>query len=319
VDYRRYMKVLKLDEAEVRSRRAFFEITEEDLARLAGLLPVAEKHTDAIVEDFYKLLLSHPETRKMFADEATIRRVKRTQRDYFIGLFAGRCDLAYVEDRLRVGAVHERIGLSMKWYLGAYRKYLELIHQHLSAEIQDQAQVRAAIESVQKLVLFDIALASDTYIAAKIEALERHQAAIRELSTPVIRVHHRILLLPLIGSIDSQRARQVMDSVLLKVSETQAKCIIIDIAGVPVVDTNVADNLVKTTAAVRLLGAQTILTGITAQVARTIVQLGVDITAMHTLSRLSDGIQLALSFVGRSIQKRATKAPAAKRTRAKKR
>jgi rsbT co-antagonist protein RsbR len=314
------MKILKFDEAELRSRRAFFEITDEDLSRLAALLPVAEKHTDAIVEDFYRLLLGHGETRKFFPDDATVRRVKKTQRDYFVGLFSGRCDLAYVEDRLRIGAAHERIGLSMKWYLGAYRKYLELIHDHLSAEIRDPSEIRLALASVQKLVCFDIAIASDTYTAARVEALERHQAAIRELSTPVIRVHQRILLLPLIGSIDSHRARQVMDSVLLKVTEAQAKCIIIDIAGVPVVDTNVADNLVKTTAAVRLLGAQTILTGITAQVARTIVQLGVDITAMHTLSRLSDGIELALSFVGKSIQKRKSGAKTtAKRARASKR
>src|SRR5262249_44762716 len=218
------------------------------------------------------------------------------------GLFSGKCDMAYVEDRLRVGVAHERIGLSTKWYLGAYRKYMQLICEHLFDELKDSARVREAFECVQKIVYFDIALASDTYLAAKIETIERHQAAIRELSTPVIRVHDRILLLPLVGTIDSHRANQVMDSVLLKVSEAQAKVIIIDIAGVPVVDTKVADSLVKTTAAVRLLGAETILTGITAQVARTIIQLCVDISTMHTLSRLAEGIELALSRVGKAIQ-----------------
>lgn len=302
MDHRKYMKILKLDEAELRSRRAFFELTDADLARLAALRPFAEKHTDQIVEEFYKLLLSHAETKKFFPDELTVRRVKRTQREYFLGLFAGRCDLAYGEDRLRVGNTHERIGLSTKWYLGAYRKYMELIYDALCRDLQDADRVRDAFSSIQKLVYFDVALATDTYIASKIEALERHQAAIRELSTPVIRVHDRVLLLPLVGAIDSHRANQVMDSVLLKVSENQAKVIIIDIAGVPVVDTKVADNLVKTTAAVRLLGADTILTGITAQVARTIVQLGVDISTMYTLSRLAEGIELALSLVGKSIQ-----------------
>jgi rsbT co-antagonist protein RsbR len=303
MDHRRYLKVLKLDEAEVASRRAFFDLTDDDLRALAALRPFAEKCTDAIVEDFYKLLLSHPETKKFFPDDATIRRVKRAQREYFLGLFNGKCDLAYVEDRLRVGIVHERIGLSTKWYLGSYRKYMQLICDHLFEELGDSEKVRGAFESIQKIVYFDIALASDTYLAAKIDTIERHQAAIRELSTPVIRVHDRILLLPLVGGIDSHRANQVMDSVLLKVSETQAKCIIVDIAGVPVVDTKVADSLVKTTAAVRLLGAETILTGITAQVARTIIQLGVDISTMHTLSRLAEGIELALSLVGKSIQK----------------
>jgi rsbT co-antagonist protein RsbR len=303
--HERFMLALKLDESELQSRRAFFELTDEDLARLASLRSFAEKHTDAIVEQFYELLLRHEETRKFFPDEATIRRVKHTQRAYFLGLFAGRCDLAYVQDRLRVGAAHERIGLSPKWYLGGYRRYMHLMLERLSAEFSDPEQVRAALRSIQKIVYFDMALAIDTYIAAKEETVRRHQAAIRELSTPVIRVHDGILLLPLVGAIDSLRAQQIMESVLVRVVEDQARCIIIDIAGVPVVDTKVADNLVKTTAAVRLLGADTILTGISAQVARTIVQLGVDISTMHTLSRLGDGIELALATVGKAITRKA--------------
>jgi rsbT co-antagonist protein RsbR len=301
MDHRKYMSILKLDQAEIDGRRLFFRLTDDDLKRLASLRPLAEKITDAIVEDFYALLLSHQDTSKFFPDEATIRRVKRTQREYFVGLFSGRCDLPYVEDRLRVGAAHERIGLAPKWYLGAYRQYLQLIHEHLDAEIKDPKEAREAFFCVQRMVFFDVALAIDTYIAANLEALGRHQEAIRELSTPVIRVYDRILLLPLIGAVDSHRAQQIMESVLVNVVEAQARCIIIDIAGVPVVDTRVADNLLKTTAAVRLLGAETVLTGITAQVARTMVQLGVDVSSMHTVSRLSDGIELALGMVGKTI------------------
>ena len=312
MDHRKYMTILKLDDAELRSRRAFFTLTDDDLARLASLKPFAEKVTDGIVEDFYQLLLNHPDTRKFFADETAVRRVKRTQKEYFLGLFGGRCDLAYVEDRLRVGAIHERIGLSPKWYLGAYRQYLQLILDRLFQELGDEAAVRAAYASIQRVVFFDVALAIDTYIAANLDAVGRHQAAIRELSTPVIRVYDRVLLLPLVGAIDSHRAHQVMESVLLHIVEAQARCIIIDIAGVPVVDTRVADHLLKTTAAVRLLGAQTILTGITAQVARTMVQLGVDVSAMHTLSRLSDGIELALGMVGKVIADQHAATPTAR-------
>jgi rsbT co-antagonist protein RsbR len=300
MSHRRYMTTLKLDEGELRSRRAFCELTDADLARLLALRPFAERHTADIVNGFYELLLSHPESRKFFPDEATIRRVKRTQSEYFLGLFEGRCDLTYVEDRLRVGAAHERIGLAPKWYLGAYRRYLELLSERMNAELPP-AEARAAFASLQRLVFFDMTIAIDTYIAANAETIQRHQAALRELSTPVIRVHDRILLLPLVGAIDSVRAQQIMDTVLLRVVEEKAKCIIVDIAGVAVVDTKVADNLVKTTASVRLLGAHTILTGISAQVARTIVQLGVDISTMHTRSRLQEGIELALDLVGKTI------------------
>jgi len=304
MDHRKYMTILKLDDAAIASRRAFFSVTDDDLALLASLRPLAEKVTDAIVEAFYALLLGHPETRKFFADETTIRRVKRTQREYFMGLFSGRCDISYVEDRLRVGAMHERIGLAPTWYLGAYRQYLQLIRDHFDLELKDATRSREAFYSVQRIVFFDVALAIDTYIAANLEALGRHQAAIRELSTPVIKVHDRVLLLPLVGAVDSHRAQQIMESVLSHVVEAQARCIIIDIAGVPVVDTRVADHLLKTAAAVRLLGAEVVLTGITAQVARTMVQLGLDVSTMHTVSRLSDGIELALGMVGKAITTR---------------
>jgi rsbT co-antagonist protein RsbR len=291
----------KIDERELRSRREFFELGDDDLDRLVKLRPFAERQLDSVIESFYALLLSHLETRRFFPDDATVRRVKRMQREYFLGLFEGRCDLAYVENRLRVGAAHERIGMPPKWYIGAYRKYLSLIFEKITADMPDRAAATAAYESVQKLVAFDMSIAIDAYIAANLETLGRHQAAIRELSTPVIRVHDRVLLLPLIGAIDSHRAQQVMETVLLRVIEEKARVIIIDIAGVPVVDTKVADHLLKTTAAVRLVGAKTILTGITAQVARTIVQLGVDISSMHTLSRLAEGIEHALEIVGKRV------------------
>ena len=111
----------------------------------------------------------------------------------------------------------------------------------------------------------------------------------------------RVLLLPLVGTIDSHRAQQVMESVLERIGEEQAKVLLLDIAGVVVVDTQVADYLLKTTAAVRLLGAQTIITGISPQVARTIVELGVDLSGLHTRNKLSDGLELALATLGRQI------------------
>ena len=301
--HREYMLKLKLDEREIASRRAFVQLTDDDLKRLAALRPFAERSMDEIADSFYDLLLQHPETAKFISDSQTIQRLKRSQKEYFLGLFAGKCDLEYVIDRLRVGAVHERIGLSPKWYIGAYRRYLALILSRLTRELPP-AEVHDAFQSLQKIVYFDMALAIDTYIAANLDAIHRHQAAVRELSTPVIRVHDRVLLLPIIGTIDSQRAEQIMETVLVRVTEDQARALILDIAGVPVVDTKVAEHLIRTTEAVRLLGAQTILTGISAQVARTVVQLGVDISMMHTRSRLADGIEVALSIVGKEISEK---------------
>jgi rsbT co-antagonist protein RsbR len=284
---------LKLDDAELRIRRAFFEITDDDLSRLSALRKIAEKHMDGVIEGLYQLILGNAEARRVFKGDASVHRAQVAQRAYFLGLFAGRCDMPYLEDRLRIGVAHEREGVPPKWYLGAYSKYVRLIFDLLAQEIEDPDERKASFESVLKLVTFDMALAMDTYLASQLETIARHQAAIRELSTPVIQIHDRILLLPLIGTIDTHRAQQIMERVLERVVEEQARVMIIDIAGVAVVDTKVAEHLIETTRAVRLLGAETILTGISPTVAKTVVKLGVDISSMHTRSRLSDGIELA--------------------------
>ena len=309
VEHRRqpdYMEILKLDEDERKRRLAFFELTEEDFKRLTGLKAFADRWTHEITEGLYELIMGNPESRAFFPDEATLARVKKLQNSYFLGLFSGNYDLDYVRDRLRVGAAHERIGMPPKLYLGAYRRYLALIHARLLDHFKgNEIEAAKALSSIKKIIFFDMAIAIDTYIAAYLETVTRHQAAIRELSTPVIKVHDRILLLPIVGTVDTQRAHQIMETVLVQVVEQQAKVMILDIAGVPVVDTKVADHILKTTAAVQLLGAQTILTGISASVARTVVQLGVEITRMHTRSKLSEGIELALSIVGKKIASKA--------------
>jgi anti-anti-sigma regulatory factor len=143
-----------------------------------------------------------------------------------------------------------------------------------------------------------------TYIIQSVEdvtddvrSAEEKRRRLRELSTPVVRVHRGILLLPLIGSVDSERSEQIMQTVLTRVMTDEARALIVDVAGVPVLDTAVADSLLKTAAAVRLLGAHCILTGIGAHTAKTIVRLDIDVSMMHTRTTLSDGIELALGLI----------------------
>ncbi|WAS90769.1 protoglobin domain-containing protein [Nannocystis punicea] len=293
-----------LDERELATRRAYFELEDADLEQLAHLESFAQKHMDEVVEEFYRLLLGHGASRGFFPDEAAIARVKRLQREYFMQLFSGRCDLAYVEDRLRVGAGHEAIGMQPRWYIGAYRHYLSILHDKIFADFPDPAEASAVYAPLLKLVMFDMSLAIDAYIAANLETIGRHQAALRELSTPIAKVHDRVLLLPLIGAIDAQRAQQVMDIVLLRLVEEHASVLIIDIAGVAAVDTSVAAHLVKTIAAMRLVGARAILTGISPQVARTLTEFGVDLGPVPTLAHLQEGIELALEMVGKQITER---------------
>lgn len=130
---------------------------------------------------------------------------------------------------------------------------------------------------------------------------DAHQRALAAVTTPVIRVHRGVLLVPLIGQLDSKRAATMNETVLERLTAEHAKVLIFDVAGVPSMDTHVAQHLIETTAAARLLGARTILTGITSHAARTIVQLGVDLRGMQTTTDLAAGIELALAVVGKTV------------------
>jgi rsbT co-antagonist protein RsbR len=134
--------------------------------------------------------------------------------------------------------------------------------------------------------------------------IRTQEARIRELSTPIIPLYQGVLALPLVGSIDSHRAGQIMESLLVGISEQQADVVIIDITGVPVVDTSVANYLLQSARAARLLGTQIILVGISAEVAQTITQLGADLSGITTLANLALGIQYALALQGLAIAAR---------------
>ncbi len=124
---------------------------------------------------------------------------------------------------------------------------------------------------------------------------------IQELSTPILPIYAGMLVLPLVGSIDSRRSQDITEQLLMTIAERQAEMVIIDITGVPVIDTEVANHLLMTTRAVRLLGAQVLLVGISAEIAQTIVQLGVALEDIVTLSNLQSGIEYALRQQGLGI------------------
>ena len=134
------------------------------------------------------------------------------------------------------------------------------------------------------------------------QALAYQGRLIQELSTPIMPIHEGILVLPLVGAIDSRRASQVMESALEKIVEYQADVMILDITGVPVVDTGVANYLLQMARAIKLLGANVVLVGIGAEIAQTIVQLGVELNDVTTRSNLQSGIEYALTRRGYAIR-----------------
>ncbi len=125
---------------------------------------------------------------------------------------------------------------------------------------------------------------------------EEHDRTLRNMSTPVVRVHEGVLLLPLVGTLDTERAERLITTALERVADDHARVLILDVAGVPTMDTAVAGHLVQTSASVKLLGATTVLTGISADAARTLVHLGVDLSTMKTVRGLEEGIALAMEL-----------------------
>jgi rsbT co-antagonist protein RsbR len=135
---------------------------------------------------------------------------------------------------------------------------------------------------------------AESYVKSREEIIQRQQREMMELSTPVVQLWDDILALPLIGTLDSERTQVVMESLLQKIVETGASIAIIDITGVPTVDTLVAQHLLKTVAAARLMGADCIISGIRPQIAQTIVHLGVNLSEVTTKASLADAFAVAL-------------------------
>lgn len=130
------------------------------------------------------------------------------------------------------------------------------------------------------------------------EIADRAAMALRELSTPIISVWDGVLTLPIIGMVDTVRGAEMMEQLLARVAQDQAEYVVIDITGVSVVDTRTADSFIRMSEAVRLVGAQCFLTGISPAIAQTIAQLGIDTSRIRTLRRLSDALKVVFDDMG---------------------
>lgn len=139
------------------------------------------------------------------------------------------------------------------------------------------------------------------FVQERERIIRQQQEAIRELSTPVLQVRERLLILPIIGAIDSQRARQLTEQLLRGVRSNRAKVVVIDITGVPSVDANVANHLVQTVDASRLMGASVIVTGLSSEIAQTLVTIGVDLTKINAVGDLQGGIEQAERLLGYTV------------------
>ena len=146
-----------------------------------------------------------------------------------------------------------------------------------------------------------IGIVSEAFVKERERLIKKQQEALLELSTPVVRVWEKVLSVPLIGILDSERTQLVMETLLQKIVDTQSLVVILDISGIPGVDTLVANHLIRTVTAARLLGAECIVTGVSANVAQTLVHLGFDLSGISTRPSMSDGLSMAFEILNLKV------------------
>jgi len=182
------------------------------------------------------------------------------------------------------------------------RPLFEVIQQGYAndpAQLGDQ--LWAVSELIDQLGLHTVSVFQKT----REDVIQRQQEEMLELSTPVVKLWEGVLALPMIGTLDSQRTQVVMESLLQRIVDTGSEIAIIDITGVPTVDTLVAQHLLKTVTAIRLMGADAIISGMRPQIAQTIVHLGLDLQGIVTKANLADALALALKRTGQTVTRTA--------------
>jgi rsbT co-antagonist protein RsbR len=162
----------------------------------------------------------------------------------------------------------------------------------------DAVRLEAATGAMNAFFDLVMRIIGEKYLEAMGNTIRQQADAIRELSTPILELSDGLLLLPIVGVVDSHRARQMTEKLLTAIRNHRARVLVIDVTGVPAVDTMVANHLVQATEAARLLGATSVVTGVSAEVAQTMVKIGVDLRGLRTLGNLRGGILEANRIIG---------------------
>jgi rsbT co-antagonist protein RsbR len=217
--------------------------------------------------------------------------------------FSGRVDEAYIRKRREVGETHARIGLSLPAYFAAMSISLSILCETLYDGSLGAEQYANAERAITKLMHLDTAVVVATFSEHTSRIISDQQESLLEMSTPVTAIWQDILMIPVVGIIDSKRTQDIMTAVLSKIAETHARALILDISGVAVVDTAVANHLIKVTKATRLMGCTSTISGISPAIAQTIVELGIDVGEIRTTATLHDALREAFAATGVELRK----------------
>lgn len=276
----------------------FSSISEDELARFWKVYlnrydEIGEKSTEALraIPEFASLMAAAP------ADIATAQR-KETLKILVSAMDSGDWK-PYVSHLTEQGRIYGEIGLTFGSWFRAVGNVRRIVLPFLSeAYAGDPDELNAGVLGMDAFMDAAMSVIGSSYLLKKEATILDQQEAIRELSTPVLPVRDGLLILPVVGVLDSHRAYQLTHELLEAIRRTRSKVVVIDITGVPSVDSKVANHLIQTVEAAKLMGADAILTGLSPAIAKALVTLGVDLAKLRTMGDLQGGIALANELLG---------------------
>jgi len=284
---------------EITTTLAKFEIAEDDarLIREAGKL--LDSKLGDFVDEIYTWMKRQGEYTTYFGTNTNLmERVSKAQRHHWMTFFEADLDETYFASRRHIGAIHEQIQLPNDVYCAAMSMSQHLLNIKIRSIKPQPKELEQMLAAINKLIHLDCYLSLDEIARIQREKIMAHSKSLMEMSTPVTPIWEGILLLPLVGIIDSSRTHDIMNKTLMRISETRAKVFVMDISGVSTVDTAVANQLIKITKATQLMGCESIISGISPAIARTVVELGIHVGEVKTTATLRDAFEIALRMLG---------------------
>jgi rsbT co-antagonist protein RsbR len=275
-----------------------YSINDDDIEKINSYGDIVVPKLDEFVILFYDWLRNQPEFDEFFPDEETLAHVQKRSRGYWEEFFRPQLDHDYLEKRHKIGETHARIGLPLTIYFAAMHRSLKLFTVDLYDDSLSLEDYLAAMRAITKLVHLDTGLVVETYARITNEVMVAQSRTLMEMSTPVTQIWEGVLFLPIVGIVDSKRAQEIMNATLTKISQTQSRAFIMDISGVAVVDTAVANYLIKVTKATRLMGCECTISGLSPAIAQTIVELGIDVGKVKTTATMQDALMDAFERLG---------------------
>jgi rsbT co-antagonist protein RsbR len=293
------MREMGVTERNIGRRKHIVGLDAADLERLSAIRELMVKNRDEYADVFFHYLSTLDEARELMADPTFEQRVRTLKVDHIMDMAKGEFGLAYVEQRLELGLLYSRYKIAVSLYLGVVNQVMKQVYLSISRHFEQRPDLAPEhILSYKKIAFFDIGLIIDVLIWERERIIRQQQEAIRELSTPVLQIRDRLLLMPIIGVIDTQRARLLTESLLTRIRTLRARVVVMDVTGVVTIDSKVTNHLLQTIQAARLMGARVIVTGLSAEVALSLVTLGIDLSRINTVGDLQGGIEEAERLLG---------------------